>query len=125
MSVVKCTISINYTSGSVRVGTLGTPDTSAVLDVNSTTKGLRPPSLSLTQRNGIASLAAGLAIYNTTSNSLHVRDGSRWNEALTANSQPYTNAAVTFNYIGAVQIYTVPAGITRLTVDARGTKGYG
>jgi hypothetical protein len=109
-------------SGSVGIGT-ATPAASAALEVSSTTKGLLPPRLSLSQRDGIASPATGLVIYNTTSNSVNVWDGTRWTEALTANSQPYANAAATFNYTGAVQTYTVPPGVTRLTVDARGAQG--
>jgi uncharacterized protein (TIGR02145 family) len=43
-----------------------TANTSAMLDVKSTTKGLLPPRMTTTQRDAIASPAAGLIVYCTT-----------------------------------------------------------
>jgi hypothetical protein len=48
------------------------PDASAQLDVLSTTKGFLPPRMTTTERNAIASPAAGLMIYNTTTAKLNV-----------------------------------------------------
>ena len=45
---------------------------SAMLEVQSTTKGFLPPKMTTTQRNAISSPAAGLMIYNTTTNKLNV-----------------------------------------------------
>jgi hypothetical protein len=60
-----------FTSGGlfaqVGIGTT-TPDLSSVLDISSTSQGLLMPRLTTTQRDLIASPAAGLLIYNTTSN---------------------------------------------------------
>jgi hypothetical protein len=61
----------------VGIGTT-TPAASAQLDVSSTTKGLLPPRMTTTQRDAIASPAAGLIIFNTTTNSLEVRNSSAW-----------------------------------------------
>ena len=55
---------INST-GSLGLGTI-TPDASALLDVNSTTKGFLPPRMTTAQRAAISSPAKGLIIYNTT-----------------------------------------------------------
>jgi hypothetical protein len=41
------------------------PDSSAMLDVKSTSKGFLPPRLNIMQRNAIVSPAEGLVIYNT------------------------------------------------------------
>lgn len=52
----------------VRVGTAGTPDASAVLDVSAdpaNPKGLLPPRLTQAERNAIAAPAAGLVVYQT------------------------------------------------------------
>lgn len=49
----------------VGIGTL-TPNASAALDVQSTSKGLLVPRLTEAQRTGIASPAAGLIVYQTT-----------------------------------------------------------
>lgn len=57
------------------------PDTSAQLDVSSTSKGFLPPRLTGAQRNGIASPAAGLIIYCTdcgTGGQIQFFNGSAW-----------------------------------------------
>jgi hypothetical protein len=48
------------------------PDASAQLDVASTTKGFLPPRMTTTQKNAIATPAAGLVVYDTTLNKLCV-----------------------------------------------------
>jgi hypothetical protein len=64
-------------SAAVGVGT--TPsEASAILEVASTTKGLLPPRMTTTQQNAIGSPAAGLMLYNTTTNKLMVYNGSAW-----------------------------------------------
>lgn len=54
-----------YRTGAVGIGTNTTPDASALLDINSTTKGFLPPRMTKTQRDAIASPASGLLIYCT------------------------------------------------------------
>ncbi|MCP3908251.1 MAG: hypothetical protein GY712_09570 [Oceanicoccus sp.] len=51
-------------TGTVGIGTTF-PASSAQLEVNSTTKGLLPPRMTETQRDGISSPAAGLLIFQT------------------------------------------------------------
>lgn len=51
---------------------------SAILECTSTTKGLLPPRMTTTQQNAIGSPAAGLMLYNTTTNKLMVYNGSAW-----------------------------------------------
>ncbi len=70
------------TGGAVGIGTTS-PNASALLDVTSTTQGLLPPRMTTTQRNAISSPAAGLMIYNTTTNKLNFYNGSAW-EAVTS-----------------------------------------
>jgi len=53
-------------TGSVRVGFGGSNTTSAILDVVSTTKGVLFPRMTTTQKNAIATPAAGLVVYDTT-----------------------------------------------------------
>ncbi len=67
----------------VGIGT-NTPAASAQLDVSSTSKGLLPPRMTTSQRNDIASPAAGLIIYNTTTNSLEIRNNAAWVSLSTA-----------------------------------------
>ncbi|MEO6721965.1 MAG: hypothetical protein ABIN67_16475, partial [Ferruginibacter sp.] len=52
------------------------PDTSAMLDVSSATKGLLTPRLTTTQQNSIPLPANGLLIYNTTENTFKVNRGT-------------------------------------------------
>src|SRR5258706_15781986 len=54
------------TSGSAGIGSI-TPNTSSLLDVTSTTKGMLVPRMTLIQRDAIASPATGLLIYQTNS----------------------------------------------------------
>jgi hypothetical protein len=56
----------NYTFGSL------TEVTSAIVNVDSTTKGFLPPRMTTTQKNAIASPAAGLVIFDVTLNKLCV-----------------------------------------------------
>ena len=55
-----------------------TPNSKAALDVTSTTQGLLPPRMDLTQRAAITSPPAGLTIYNTTTSSLEFYNGTAW-----------------------------------------------
>ena len=68
--------------GNVGIGTTS-PSASALLDVSSTTQGLLPPRMTSTQRDAISSPAAGLMIYNTTTNKLNFYNGTAW-EAVTS-----------------------------------------
>jgi len=70
-------ISIAGMAQQVGIGTT-TPAASAQLDVSSTSKGLLPPRMTTSQRNAIASPATGLIIFNTTTNSLEIRNNSAW-----------------------------------------------
>ena len=63
-------------SGNVGVGV--TPNASALLDVQSTTKGVRMPNMTTTQKNAIASPAAGLMVFDTTLSKLCVYSGAAW-----------------------------------------------
>jgi len=62
----------NYTFGSL------TEVTSAIVNVDSTTKGFLPPRMTTTQKNAIASPATGLQIYDTTLNRPCFYDGTTW-----------------------------------------------
>jgi hypothetical protein len=63
---------------SVSIGSGANPLASAQLEVASTTKGFLPPRMTTTQRNAIASPAAGLQVYDTTLNRPCFYDGTTW-----------------------------------------------
>jgi hypothetical protein len=65
------------TSGNMGIGTTS-PNASAILDAQSTTKGVRMPNMTTTQKNAISSPAAGLMVFDTTLSKLCVYSGSAW-----------------------------------------------
>jgi len=54
------------------------PDTSAMLDVNSTTSGLLIPRMQAVERDAISSPATGLIVYVKDDNSFYYFDGTSW-----------------------------------------------
>ncbi len=68
-------------SAQVSINTDGSnPDSSAGLEVKFTDKGFLPPRLSTIQMLNIARPAEGLVVYNTTSKTLNVFDGTDWTD---------------------------------------------
>jgi hypothetical protein len=57
-----------------------TPNASAHVQMDSTTQGFLPPRMTTTQKNAIASPAAGLVVYDSTTNKLCCYNGSTWND---------------------------------------------
>lgn len=64
-------------SQSVGIGT-SSPNGSALLDLNSSNKGLLIPRLTTAQRDAIAPAANGLTIYNITTKQFNYYDGGKW-----------------------------------------------
>ena len=85
------------TQAQVGIGT-PTPAASAQLDVSSTTKGFLPPRMDSTQRNAIASPAAGLTIYNTTLKSVQVYNGTAWFSTVHFIGESYGGGIVFYIY---------------------------
>ncbi len=63
--------------GSVAIGT-STIDSSAILQLESSTKGFLPPRMNDAEMNSISSPAAGLMVWNNDIGSLFVFDGGSW-----------------------------------------------
>jgi len=57
-----------------------TQDASAAFQVNSTARGFLPPRMTTTERDAISTPAAGLMVYNTTTNKAQCYNGSTWND---------------------------------------------
>jgi len=72
-------LSVTSAGTHIKTGS-GAPVASAILDVDSTTKGFLPPRMTTTQKNAIASPAAGLVVYDSTTNKLQCYNGSTWND---------------------------------------------
>jgi len=71
--------SLTWLGGSVITG--GTSiSASAQFQIDSTTKGFLPPRMTTTQKNAISSPAAGLVVYDSTTNKLCCYNGTTWND---------------------------------------------
>ncbi|UAY51205.1 LamG domain-containing protein [Ferruginibacter albus] len=74
-------------SGFSQVG-IGTasPNASSILDLTATDKAFMPPRLTTAQRNGIATPASGMMIFNTDSTCIEIYRGSSWFNICTGKS---------------------------------------
>jgi len=72
---------VEITTSTVNTVVLGKNTGSAAVEVTSTTQGFLPPRLTTAQRDLIASPAAGLVIFNTTTTKLECFDGAVWQAA--------------------------------------------
>lgn len=75
---IACNQELNVV-GSALIGLNGVINNSAQLQVDSTTRGFLPPRMTTTQRNAIATPAAGLIVYDTTENKHYGYNGTSWN----------------------------------------------
>lgn len=70
-----------FTRGQVGIGTGSlSPDSSAMLEIKSNSKGFLPPRLTTSQRDAITNPAIGLMIFNTSSNCLELYAYGKWQE---------------------------------------------
>jgi hypothetical protein len=101
-------------NGDVGIGT-ATPDSSAALDITSSTKGLLIPRMATNERNVITNPATGLLIFNTTLNDVEYNAGTpslpKWVSATTANNGLNTTSGVT-QLGGALTKATTISGLT-------------
>ncbi len=100
---------IDSFSQSVGIGT-ASPNSSSILHLNSTTKGLLIPVMTTTQRNAIVSPADGLLIYNTTSNELNQRQNGAWKIVINNDSWTGGGSGQLFNIGDNVGINTAGPG---------------
>lgn len=70
-------IGLNSALAQVGIGTTN-PDASALLELESTTKGFLPPRMTTSEILNISSPAEGLVVYNTSKKTLNVFDGNYW-----------------------------------------------
>ncbi len=105
ITLVLCLDILHASSQGVGIGT-SSPNNSALLDLNSTTKGLLMPRLTTSQMFAIQSPAAGLLIYNTSYNQLYQYNGSNWLPVLNGNywTRPIANRDVVSNSSDSVGI---------------------
>jgi uncharacterized protein (TIGR02145 family) len=84
--------------GQLGIGT-NSPDTSAILELASTSKGFLPPRMSTTERNAISTPPTGLVIYNTTAACLQWFNGVLWFDTFTQTTEGLPNNNLTLGAI--------------------------
>jgi hypothetical protein len=117
--------SSNIYSQSVGISTDPTfvPNTSAILDVSSTSKGVLTPKMTQVQRNAITTPATGLLVYQTDNNpGFYYYNGTTWvamgSTSLYSNSYvAYGTGSLTSNNSwttipGMTVTFTVPTGVS-------------
>jgi hypothetical protein len=91
-----------------------TPNPSSVLELRSTTSGFLPPRMLTSERDAIASPAAGLLIYNTTTNQLNYYTGSVWQVVMGGTSISSLNGltAASQTFVNSTNVTMTSAGST-------------
>jgi hypothetical protein len=113
--------------GIVAMGT-ASPNSSARLDITSTTQGVLLPRMTTTDRGNISSPADGLTIYNTTTKTQDVYNNTRWltgNAGLTGSATlnfgstaAQTSSDLTITVTGAADGDVVSLGVPNASVNA-------
>jgi hypothetical protein len=70
-------IFVDDTTGTVGIGTVS-PESSSILELNSSSQGFLPPRLTTSQIQAITSPVEGLVVYNSDTKELNLYDGSQW-----------------------------------------------
>ena len=92
------TFSVTNVFAQVKIGTgATTPDASAVLDIESNSKGLLIPRLSTSQMNAVSNPARGLLVFNSTDSVFYMRLDTGWTKIATGNNIWISNGAAAFN----------------------------
>ena len=76
--------SIGYTQEGVAINNTGSaPDASAILDLQSTNKGILAPRMTEAQKNGVVNPATGLLIFQTDASAgFYYYSGAAWTSSL-------------------------------------------
>jgi hypothetical protein len=106
----------------VGVGT-NSPNTSAKLEVASTTQGFLPPRMTTIQRDAITSPAPGLTIYNTSVNCLQWWNGTIWFDGCGNNSIVGSINCSSATNNGTLTSGTAASGVNSVVSYAGGNGG--
>lgn len=101
----------NLVFSQVGIGT-DTPENSAALDLESTTRGFLPPRMNTAQRDAIlvTTDSKGLIIFNTDSSKLNIFDGVTWHVIVNSPVEQICSSAVTLSeFLTCLQINYTPS----------------
>jgi len=104
-------LSISSINAQVGIGTI-VPNSSALLDVNSTSKGLLIPRMTTVQRDAISSPATGLLVFDTTLNTFVHWDGTYWVANISASDAESKGSL----YTTTSNTTTTPVAATKLNL---------
>ena len=104
-------IAATATAQGVKVSaTAGNPHASAMLEVESNTKGFLPPRMTTVERDAISNPADGLVVYNTTTSCLNFRVAGFWKEVCGSCTPAVTPANAGADQTGIVSTSATLAG---------------
>ena len=93
-------------------------DASSVLDIQSTTKGVLIPRVTVTERDAISSPANGLLIYNSDSSWFEQYNSSLWVRLGEANTNIDSTGIADLGYVAGAHTVDKNLGIDNLTLDS-------
>lgn len=102
-------------NGDIGIGT-SSPNSSAKLDISSTTQGFLPPRMTTSERDAISSPSSGLILYNSTTSRLELNTGTssspNWQALTVASSNPTSITSQVFTMSSSSAVGTLASGIT-------------
>jgi len=113
LDIYSANLNLQPYGNTVNIGTQ-TSVTSAVVNIQSTTKGFLPPRMTTAQKNAIASPASGLQVFDSTMNAMCEYNGTAW-RVLSAGAQSVAASTATTTVdmsAGNVQNITLTASTT-------------
>jgi hypothetical protein len=119
----------NFSYGQVAINTTGSnANASAMLDVESTTKGMLVPRMTTAQRTAIASPATGLLVYDNTTSSFWFYNGSAWTELITGTSVGWkltgnSGTDTSVNFVGTTDDHDLKFRVNNLRAGTIATTG--
>ena len=118
-----CVCALNgFTQNNIGIGTL-TPDSSAILDINSNKKGVLLPRLTTLQRQAIVLPANGLMVYDSDYKCIYVyRSTFGWFNLCSSNTNGVNVTNITNNSNGTIT-FTYSDGTTFTTSNLTGPQG--
>ncbi|MCX7862703.1 MAG: fibronectin type III domain-containing protein [Bacteroidales bacterium] len=122
--LLACLLLSSLLFSQISINTTGAnPDNSAMLDIQSTSKGLLIPRMTTTQRNSISNPANSLLIFNTTTNCFEWYNSSfsQWVQiscgCTSVPSVPNANAASSITNTSFIANWNVSSGATNYFLD--------
>ena len=123
LSFIVLVFSITCTAQNVSINNSGVPaDASAMLDISSTAKGMLIPRMTTVQIFAIPNAAAGLLVYNTTTQSFFYRTLTQWQELMVSNNNEWVNTGTYVYNASSLPVVVSNNGASPLNAQLNVTK---